>query len=176
MIANKLKSGFSLIETMVAIAVLVMVITGPITLAANSLKSASISKNNFIAANLAQEGIELMRLYRTNNAIQGKDWLEDIMPPGPSEHCNGSSGHTCYIDAKTFQLNTCNGSKCAPALLIDSGGFYNYISGTASIFKRNIVVDTISGNAARVTVTIDWNERFGDQSITLEEIIHDWIQ
>lgn len=168
---NKLKKGFSLIETMVAITVLVMVITGPITLAANSLKSASISKNNFIAANLAQEGIELIRLYRTNNVVQGREWLDDLLPPGPSE-CG--SGQGCYIDAKNFTVNRCNGT--CPNMKIDSSGFYNYAAGTDSIFVRTIRLTTIGSDTARVTVEIAWNERFGSQSLVLEEIIHNWIQ
>ncbi len=163
---------------MVAIAVLVMVITGPITLTANSLKSASIARNSFIAANLAQEGVELIRLYRTNNVIQGEDWMDDIR--NGADNCNGS----CYIDAKTleadgsnFKLQHCAGQ--CPKLYIDSGGFYNYdTSGTETNFIRTISVQNISGtgDAYRVVVTMDWNERFGNQSIVLEEIMHNWIQ
>lgn len=168
----KNEKGFSLIETMVAITVLVMVITGPITLAANSLKSASVARNNFIAANLAQEGVELIRLYRTNNVIQGRSWLDDILPPGPSECVSGLG---CYIDSKTVTLGKCTGVSC-PVLRIDSLGMYNYSTGTNTIFIRTIHINTINADTVRVTVTINWNERFGDQSVVLEEIMHNWIQ
>ena len=161
--------GFSLIETMVAITILVMVITGPITLASNSLKAASVSKNNFIASNLAQEGVELIRLLRTNNVIQGNDWMQDIR--NGQDNCNGS----CYVDAKSLTLQHCTGQ--CPFLNIDSGGFYNYTSGTPTIFRRTISVQNVgAAGAYRIVVTIDWTERYGAQSIVLEEIIHDWIQ
>ena len=169
------KKGFSLIETMVAIAVLVMVLTVPITLAANSLKSASIARNSFIAANLAQEGIELIRLYRTNNVIQCTSNCDNVWMNGirnGADNCNGS----CYIDAKTFTLQRCTGQ--CPFLNIDSNGFYGYSGGVATAFRRTISVQNIGGtlDAFRVVVTMNWNERFGDQTIVLEEIIHNWIQ
>jgi prepilin-type N-terminal cleavage/methylation domain-containing protein len=184
-----IKYGFSLIETMIALSILVMVITGPLTLASYSLKSASRAKDNFIAANLAQEGIELIRHYWTNNIIQcsvncDTAWLDDLRSPGPAE-CQTGKG--CYIDAKNingdgtqFILNKCTGSSCPP-LNIDTGGFYNYsaVTGTNKVsnFTRTIIITPITPDvSARVRVEITWKEHGGTQSLVVEEIIFNWLR
>lgn len=178
-IKKSLKHGFSLVETMITISVLVLVITGPLTLASQSLKAASAAKNNFIAANLAQEGIELIRLYRTNNILQGRGWMEGLLPPGPAE-CQSANG--CYIDARNFILYKCSGppiysgSNC-PLLKADSSnGFYNYTSGNITIFQRTIRltkigVTSLNDDIIRLNVTITWSSNTGMQSLSVEEII-----
>lgn len=174
--------GFTLIETIVAIAILTMVITGPLSLSAQSLKAASAAKNNFLAANLAQEGIELIRFYRTNNMLRCSSncdtaWLNGIIngPPG-----NCQSGNGCYIAANNFVLNQCSGgvypSGC-PLLKIDpANNFYNYTSGTDSIFQRTIKLITINSDTVRVQVTITWAGNGGIQSLTVEEIMLNWLR
>ncbi|MDO8523506.1 MAG: prepilin-type N-terminal cleavage/methylation domain-containing protein [bacterium] len=170
---NSSKSGFSLIETIIAIAILVMVITGPLALSSQSLKAASAAKNNFIVANLAQEGIELIRLYRTNNVLQGRSsWLSDL-----SAVCQTTN---CYVDAKNFYgdnsnfiLTQCGGA--CPVLKIDANGFYNYTVGTNTIFTRTIRLTSISADIERIKVTITWNSNTGGQSLVVEEIMHNWL-
>lgn len=185
---NKLQShssGFSLIETIVAIFILTMVITGPLALSAQSLKAASAAKNNFLAANLAQEGIELIRFYRTNNMLRCSSncdtaWLNGIINGGPG---NCQSGNGCYIDAKSLVLDQCTGGappgyteKC-PLLKIDPvSNFYNYTSGTNSIFQRTIKLITINPDTVRVMVTVTWNEHGGIQILNVEEIMLNWLR
>jgi len=69
------KSGFSLLETTVAVAILIIAVVGPLTLASTSIKSFSQAKNGLLAASLAQEGIELVRNYRSSNVLGGRGWL-----------------------------------------------------------------------------------------------------
>ena len=174
------KFGFTLVETMVAITVLVMIITGPIALAVQSLKASSIAKNNFIATNLAQEGVELIRLYRANNVLQNQDWLRDLVSAAPD--CHVQPG--CYVDAAEIK-NTANtssldvrhcpaGTGCPP-LLMDANGFYNYSSGATTIFTRTIFMTAIPSDKVRIISTISWTERFGNQSFSVEEIMHNWL-
>lgn len=174
------KYGFTLIETIFAIAILLLVITGPLALSSQSLKAASAAKDNFIAANLAQEGIELIRSYRINNVIQDEGWMNDLIDATPS--CRVSPG--CYLDAKTikvtgssrnFDAKHCPGSVCPP-LQIDSNGQYNYSSGATSIFTRTIrLSELLNDKIVRVTVTITWNDKYGSQSLVVEEIMHNWF-
>lgn len=73
-------SGFTLIETLVAVLVLVLGLLGPLALAAQSISAGRLSRNRLIAANLAQEGIELVRNLRDENIIVQAPWqgLRDI--------------------------------------------------------------------------------------------------
>lgn len=174
-----IKKGFSLIETIIAISIFTIVITGPLTLSSRSLKAASAAKNNFIASMLAQEGIELIRSYRINNVLQGQTWMNDLIDATPS--CRLSPG--CYVDSKTLrttgQTQNFDAKHCpstCPVMLVDSNGIYNYSSGTASIFTRDILMNEVNQNMVRVIVTITWRDHGGAKSLRVEEIMHNWLQ
>jgi len=51
--------GFSLVETLVAIAILLIIIVGPMSIATNSANSTSFANQQVMAYFLAQEGLEL---------------------------------------------------------------------------------------------------------------------
>lgn len=60
--------GITLIETVVAVTILVAAITGPMTLASQSLKASRDARNELIATHLAEEGIEILHSARDNNS------------------------------------------------------------------------------------------------------------
>jgi len=62
--------GFSLVETLVAISLLLIVITGPMTITARSAKSTSFASEQVQAFFLAQEGIELAQKLRDDLLLQ----------------------------------------------------------------------------------------------------------
>ena len=57
---NNYQSGFTLIETFVAITILMIVVLGPMSLLSNALKDARYIGEEITATYLAQEGVELM--------------------------------------------------------------------------------------------------------------------
>ncbi len=61
------KEGFTLIESILAIGVLVVGILGAFILVVRSLSNIPLIQSRLIAANLAQEGIELIRQKRDSN-------------------------------------------------------------------------------------------------------------
>lgn len=56
---QKTEQGFSLVETLVAISILLIVIVGPMTISMRTAKSASFASEQVQAFFLAQEGLEL---------------------------------------------------------------------------------------------------------------------
>ncbi len=62
------KKGFSLIEIMIALFVLIIGIIATITLVTESVQQTRLSRDALIAASLAQEGTELVRNVRDANA------------------------------------------------------------------------------------------------------------
>lgn len=167
-----MKSGFTLIETMIALTVLTMLILGPITLATKSISYALTSQNQITASYLAQEAVEYILNIRDNNFlhIPSLDWLEGL------NQCFGAWG--CYIDVPNKIINPCGGE--CPKIKYDSSGFYyNYGPGQDTIFIRKVKIKKIEiggvEDEARVEVTVQWPERFGGQkSFTLQEEIFNW--
>lgn len=82
--------GFTLIETLVALSVMLAAVVGPVALISRGIINTASAKNKLIALNLAQEGIELVRLVRENNVLCDSlneaaiwEWDEDPDPPNP---------------------------------------------------------------------------------------------
>jgi prepilin-type N-terminal cleavage/methylation domain-containing protein len=87
---DELRRGFSMIETLVAITMLTLAVTAPLTLAGQGLIAANYAKDQVTAFNLAQEAIELVRFHRDNQLIaigrgtSSADWLTNIKDSGRS--------------------------------------------------------------------------------------------
>src|SRR3989344_8747359 len=78
-IALASKRGFTLLETVVALGLIFSAMVGPVTLATRGIFFAKFSKNKLVAANLAQEGIELIRKMRDDNALSNPgQWDDDL--------------------------------------------------------------------------------------------------
>lgn len=159
------RQGFSLLETTIAIAIMVSAILGPMSISSQSIRSASVARNNIIASNLAQEGLELLKVYRHNNRIAGRPWTEGL------ETCFSQNG--CRIDARDLNVQSC-AAACSPFKFDDSLKLYNYSSGADTIFSRTINILNITANEIRITASVRWNDKFGDQFFNLETSIFDW--
>jgi type II secretory pathway pseudopilin PulG len=62
-------AGFTLVETLVAITVLLVAIVGPMTIAAQGLQASFFAREETTAVYLAQEGIEAVERARDNGAL-----------------------------------------------------------------------------------------------------------
>lgn len=158
----KNKSGFTLIEVIISVLIISMVATGILYVISLSLNSATRVNNNLIAAGLAQEGLEVVR------GIRDRDW-----------HLGNSFGAslpngTYLIEARDQALNPFGDT----FLKKDGNGFYNYISGTDTIFKRKIIIENSSQNPATVEkvvkVEVSWREKSGPQMIQAELRLFNW--
>ncbi len=69
---KKIISGFTLIEALVAISLLMIAISSPIMLAQKGLSSSILSRDQMIASFLAQDGIEAVKNIRDEIAINQK--------------------------------------------------------------------------------------------------------
>ncbi|MCR4322614.1 MAG: type II secretion system GspH family protein [Candidatus Azambacteria bacterium] len=75
---NKLQRGFTLLESMVAIAIFTMGISTAVFVITQSISVGTRTKNKIIAANLTQEGIEVVRNIRDRNWLAGRPWVDGI--------------------------------------------------------------------------------------------------
>jgi prepilin-type N-terminal cleavage/methylation domain-containing protein len=156
------KRGFSMIETMVAISLLTLSVTAPLTLAGQSLIAANYAKDQITAFNLAQEAVEMVRFHRDNQLIciatagsnntvdctpvlSTNDWLSRIKTSaGAAGNLVGVPGAPVpfTIDTITGNMVAC-GTPCARLTFQASTGFYSYATGagfTQSRFTRIVKV------------------------------------
>ena len=168
---KKQQYGFTLIETLVAISVLVVAVTGPLTLASQSLFAAVYAKDQTTAFYLAQEAVEMVRNKRDNNLLksldgQTVDWLAGI----PLET-------SFQVDIPNDTITECGGS-CLDAKLRHNGTFYNTQSGDISRFGRNVVVTRNAElvDEAIITVNVVWQTgAYKERAIFLQTRIYNWV-
>jgi len=169
------QSGFTILETMVAVFILVLSITGPMVFASSSLRSAFLARDQITAFYLAQDIIETVKNIRDDNGINERDWLTDI------DVCGGVAGEACTILIDTTLNNpvaeTCPVDVCEP-LTRSAGGEFNYNDTAESRFTRTTYVQEIIENQeVRIVVEVKWqsNVRIGTSRILVQENIMNWI-
>jgi len=155
---QKENSGFTLLEVLTSVFVLVITSLTIFSLLSASIFSLSSLKDRFVAFYLAQEGIEIVKNIRDSNFLQGASWLSGI-GTGDKQGDYLSTSLSPYSDTYLKQ---------------NSSGFFQYGSGSDTKFKRKINVTQIDANRVRVTVEVSWMEKGRPQSFTLVEEITNW--
>jgi prepilin-type N-terminal cleavage/methylation domain-containing protein len=164
----KIQKGFTLVETLVAITVLLLAISGPLTIATNSLIATQIAKDQLTANLLAQEGIELVRWQRDTNILAGNDWLNLF------NQCSTSEG--CIVDVVSREFRAC-GSTCEALNYSESSSLYLYGSGESSGFTRKVWYEPVSGVEIRVVSEVAWTQKSNKtKTFRLEESLFNWQQ
>lgn len=181
----KLKSqkGFTLIETLVAIAIFAFAITGLISISASGVFNTNFVKNKFTASYLALEGAELVHNIRDSASIQGIIWDGIFLNTDFLKNC--SNGDACYIDATTpgaaLIVNKCPAPDACPLMNYrKSTAQFNYDTldgdNVESIFKRTITVTGGFGATPEVKVIskVEWNQGADPHSVTFTYDLLNW--
>lgn len=172
-------SGFTLIETLVAISLLTIAIVAPISLTAQSLQSAYYARDQITAFYMAQEAIEAIRSVRDGQILQIAQSVNassiNIFGPIPL------NDNPFTIDARqtnsSAAITTCNGT-CPP--LQTDGTLYGYQSGwTPTNFTRTVKAHFVGSgqDEIRVTVTVSWQTgAFQSRTFSISENMYRWVQ
>jgi len=168
---NKKNTGFTLVETLVAISILLISIVGPLTIASNGLSSAGLVKEKIAAFYFAQEGVELVRNQRDVNIINGSDWLNNLST------CFDTKG--CLIDPRNITpvITMCDVGGCEALKQNIVNELYGYESGVdwiASPFTRTIKISTINGQEIRLSVEMSWVRGGSVKNLTIDEHLFNW--
>lgn len=172
------KKGFTIMETLVAIAILTIGITAPITVVFNAIQSANVAQDQITANYLAEEGIEYIRYVRDTNIIQGDPWLNNL------QHClssDGSGGDVCNLVLPTDVVNNngdfinCGAGPCGPIEF--DGTFYkgDRGPGAPTAFVRDITInEVIVDREAELVVTVTWTTSGTVRSFSVQERLLNW--
>jgi Tfp pilus assembly protein PilV len=193
------KKGFTLVETMVAISVLMFAILGPLSIASSSLANARTARDQVTAYYLAQEGLEFIRYTRDTNFLSNPD---NAFSQNPDEDNwligidNCMDGNICQIDVAGYfasnstqdpadYIQECTGALCDTPLSIDSEtGLYTYDTSDNrySPFIRTVAVERVENNPRgistdnseiKVTAVVKWKPGAGliEKTVTLTEYV-----
>lgn len=190
----KKSGGFSLLEVLIAIFILVIGIVGAYSAFNSMMANSAIAKERLTAAYLAQEGIEIVRNIRDANWLNytgTMGWNNYTVPYFTSSphDCRASTdvllpggyyNGGCEADYKAEAANGALsfGPWASPGtfLYIDSANGYSYTGTSKSIFKRQIIVNTVSGfpDALDIVVNVYWQDRGKTYNFPLEGYLYNW--
>ena len=177
------KKGFTLIETLIAITVLLIAIVAPMSLASEGILAARLAQDQIVAFYLAQEGVEAVRNLRDQNKLLNQPMLSGSLTPcivtdltAPPETADPG----CAIEttrSRPFNVTDCVGT-CP---IIRSGNsLYTYRTESAyqdTKYRRHIRAWYLPGSSnkrMRVEVTVFWPFRQTTRSYTLRNNLTEW--
>jgi type II secretory pathway pseudopilin PulG len=154
------QKGYLLIESVVAITLLIVGFLGMLALLSNSIALNRVVNDQFIGNYLAMEGVEVIKNLIDGNIIQGKPWNENI---------NNGDFEVSYASS---QLEPDQRRR----LLFDSANNkYNYQTGTQTAFIRVVSIEFIDANEVKVNSIVKWSGRGGGKfEINLENHFFNW--
>ena len=154
------QAGFTILETMVAIAILLIAVTGPLSTIGSALGQIYMTRDQMIAINLAQEGVEAVRQVRDSKLIQG--WVNNASPfstiPAGGYYLNssrtlmGCSASDCTSEAPIHKTQGVDVSYYQGALG----------AGVATNFTRVITIsDMVNSTEKKVISMVKWRTSGG---------------
>jgi len=157
-----MNKGFTLIETMVALGILVFVLTGMVSLIILNITNAKNIEKNLIAGNLAQEALEVVRSMRDNDWLEGNNF-GDFIPVSGNEY-----------SVQWDDTGLSRGLVAQPLNFDETTGIYSYDNGELTIYSRKVLIDQVTDKEIKVLVTVEWILRSGPAQLQAESHLFDW--
>jgi prepilin-type N-terminal cleavage/methylation domain-containing protein len=179
------QKGFTILESIVAIFILSMSISGVFAAISQSLRQTTIAKDEIRAFYLAQEAVDAVRNRRDINQLTRVktgtgDWLDGITQGVDS--CPFSTAaikNSCTIDGTNLQIFNCGPSDwdVCPVLNQDPVNFlYGYNSSWVPTgFRREIQFEYINENEIAITVRIAWNAGIISREFEVKTTLFNWL-
>jgi type II secretory pathway pseudopilin PulG len=158
-------TGFTLVEITVVLFIVSLALVGVLTLIVQNISSQSYNKDNLIAYQLAQEGIELIRKTRDSNWRAG------------SAFNAGLSDGDYFMDYRAAAPSPAAGNPDLFILKQDSNGFYFHdlsSPAAASGFSRKLTIQNLDAHTLRVVAGVTWHNHDRNYSYNLETLLYDW--
>lgn len=179
------RAGFTLVETLLAVALLSMFVVVPLGVASRGVTVSTLGKDRVIAISLARDAIEYVRSIRDYNRTLNNDdnpnnnvtsWLD-----GLTLYCIDALG--CLVDSTAMSNNITDRTSASGGLLnFDSSsklyGYTNTGGWSNSKFTRFVVIQERAivggGSEALVTATVTWPTNFVTKSVVITNQLMSW--
>ena len=189
------QSGFSLVETLVAISLLLIVIVGPMTISAKSAKSSTFATEQIQAFFLAQEGLELAQKARDDMQLE---YFMDLGATNPTPWGGFMNSSATGVYKDCFKVTGCGlawtggaageltVTNCGACLLYKNANtaaraHYTYwpngVINTPTIFTRKVYFETTGldpTREVRVRSVVTWRTGsiIADQKVELDSYLY----
>jgi Tfp pilus assembly protein PilV len=158
-------NGFTIVETLVAIAILMISIAGPLTIAQKGLLASIYARDQVVASFLAQDAMEWLKndrddyIMQKNSADFFSDWVSSYGACSGPNMCN---------------INTYNGDKYLTsgneAMYLSNTGYSPSNNGVKTQFSRSfyLVVNNSQLHDIDVIVRVEWKNGTVENTVVLE--------
>jgi hypothetical protein len=153
--------GEVLVEALVALSIITVGLLGAFSLISKSMALNKLVSERHIATYLAAEGIELVKNLIDANVIGNDPWNQGLAAGDYEISYNDSQ-------LSSFQDRFLNYD--------GSTGFYNYVSGIHSKYKRTITISYFDSERMQVNSIVTWEGKsdIGARTVNLEDRFFNW--
>jgi prepilin-type N-terminal cleavage/methylation domain-containing protein len=155
----KQNQGFTMIETLVAVAILMISIAGPLTIAQKGLVAAIYARDQVTASFLAQDVMEFVKNKRDEDVQTGlSNWLDTL------GIC--TEENSCIVDTTNGYIGVSNDT-----VLYHDGGGYRTSGTIPSQFSREFYIVPTPGNEddeVKAVVIVSWRNGSVENVVTME--------
>jgi prepilin-type N-terminal cleavage/methylation domain-containing protein len=178
--------GFTLVETLVAISIILTSIVGPLYAVQQSLGTSRTVGEQLIATSLAQEAIEYVRYVRDSNYLfvlnggGSANWLQGFDGSASSINCFTSD---CVVDPRARTIALAPSDANLGFLHLNASNLYTQVSssGIRTPYKRTVRFSAITNNnpalttEVLVTTTVTWSIKGQVRTVVMTGRLHNWL-
>ncbi len=170
------EGGYSLVEALIAITVMLVAIVAPLYIAYQGVRLAAHARDQVAAVFLAQDGLEYMRSRMESNVFNGLD----LVTGSELQNCLGTIDRCQYDTFSGALINDCNAASCTEPLYQEtatgvyrqdpSGGGVSVTNLKREMYLNEIVTD----EEYEIVVEVFYGQAPNRTSVVLKELFLEW--
>lgn len=176
-------SGFTIVETLIAIVIFSFSVVGMVTVAAGGIADLTLSRNRLVANYLAQEGIEVVRNVRDTYLMDPTNTWGNFRTT-----FLGACATGCAIDSSKITgspqmylapplVQSCTTpitGACVVKEDLVTGAYGPILNGSDTVFSRAIIFTSTNNDEMAVRVVVRWQHGMSQQNVSVGENIYHW--
>lgn len=181
----KNKSGFTLVETLIALSIFSISVVGLMVVLGKGISDANFAKYKNTASYLAEEGVEYIRnmrdtyvLYDSNPSDGWTQFLAKFAQCTTTNGCKYDDSLTSYDlnSLKSMNVNQCNGNVCSLYYDTSTGRYGWTASATSSFYTRVITMKAVDGSPDEIQIkcTVTWSTNGSPHSVVFADNLFAW--